>query len=147
MLSILQNSIKVLRELLMVVLLIRLMVFRKINFPIRIPIVSHNIKETDTCTCNKNNDFQQLKLPSCILFLNIETYASHYSREKNNHVFIVNSGIPFLIVIIDKVKCTNNHKFYSVYLHLIRVHVTSLRQKTVYDKAHNFCLKYPISYL
>ena len=64
----------------MVVLLIRLMVFRKINFPIRIPIVSHNIKETDTC--NKNNDFQQLNFPSCILFLKIETYASHYSREK-----------------------------------------------------------------
>lgn len=63
----------------MVVLLIRLMVFRKINCPIRIPIVSHNIKETDTC--NKNNDFQ-LKLPSCILFLKVETYASHYSREK-----------------------------------------------------------------
>lgn len=75
MLSILQNSIKVLRELLMVVLLIMLMVFRKINFPIRIPIVSHNIKETDTC--NKNNDFQHLKLPSCILFLKVEPYASH----------------------------------------------------------------------
>lgn len=63
MLSILQNSIKVLRELLMVVLLIRLMVFRKINCPIRIPIVSYNIKETNTCPCKKKYRFSAAKTP------------------------------------------------------------------------------------